>query len=73
MGLEFTHHAKNGMRRVGLSEVEVESLVRGNMPYDHDQSGRPRYVVIAKGVQVRIVLAVDKPNLVVTLHERRKR
>jgi len=71
MELEFSRHAKNRMRRLRVSSSEIERIVSGHRPYDLDPAGRPRYLGVVGGRTVRVVLAVDRPNLVVSLHERR--
>jgi len=73
MELQFTRHAKNRMRKLEMSASDVEAVVLGRRPYDLDLDGRPRYLGRIRGRQVRVVLAVDIPNLVVSLHERRNR
>lgn len=73
MELKFTRHALNEMRRLKISRSEVESMVSRVAPYDLDLDGRPRYMDEIRGIRVRVVLALDKPNLVVSLHRRRKR
>jgi len=72
MELRFTQHAKNRMRKLEISMRDVVDLVTEQEPFDYDREGRPRYIGMVRGIRVRIVLAVDRPKLVVSLHERRK-
>jgi hypothetical protein len=36
-----------------------------------DSKGRPRYVGRVRGVRIRVVVAVDEPDLIVTIHDRK--
>jgi hypothetical protein len=38
---------------------------------DFDEYGKPRYIGEIKGVRVRVVVALDEPDLIVTIHDRR--
>lgn len=72
MELRFTQHAKNRMRQLDISMSDVVDLVVEQEPSGYDPEGRPGYIGIVREIRVRVVLAVDKPNLVVSLHERKK-
>jgi hypothetical protein len=39
---------------------------------DCDEDGKPRYTGEIRGVRVRIVVALEEPDLIVTIHERRR-
>jgi hypothetical protein len=39
---------------------------------DSDEDGKPRYTGEIRGVRVRVVVALDEPDLIVTIHERRR-
>jgi hypothetical protein len=39
---------------------------------DADPENRPRYVGDVRGKRIRVVVAVDDPELIVTIHERRR-
>lgn len=59
------------MRRLGLSTEDIEVVVARPDHTDTDLSGRPRFTAQRGSYRVRVVLAVDRPDLVVTVHERR--
>lgn len=42
------------------------------MGLDRDSKGKPRYTGEIGDVCVRIVVALDEPDLIVTIHERRR-
>jgi hypothetical protein len=58
------------MRRLGLSPDDVERILREPLDRDTDPDGRRRYVGWRRGRRIRVVLAVDTPDLVATVHER---
>jgi uncharacterized protein DUF4258 len=67
----FTRHARNGMRRLGVTAEQVEAIIAAPERLDRDPEGRPRYVGMAGQRRIRIVAALDNPDLIVTVHERR--
>jgi hypothetical protein len=66
-----SRHARNQMRRLGLAVRDVEEICAAPEATSTDPDGRPRLVGHAGGIRVRVVLAVDNPDFVVTVHERR--
>jgi hypothetical protein len=69
--VELSRHAKNYLRRLGASIEEVERAIEEPIHSDRDWNGKPRYTTEIRGVRVRIVLALDEPDFVVTIHDRR--
>jgi hypothetical protein len=59
------------MRRRGWTEAEIELLVALNPMHDRDASGNPRYLGHVRGERVRVVVAMDNPDFVITVHRRR--
>jgi hypothetical protein len=51
---------------------EVEYLVQDLYLVDRDNNGKPRYEGVIGGIRVRVVVAVDEPDLIVTIHNRRR-
>ncbi|MFZ9668303.1 MAG: DUF4258 domain-containing protein [Solirubrobacterales bacterium] len=70
MGYRFSRHARNRLRALGISRKEVELLVASTHPVDRDLEGRPRHEGEVDGVPVRVVVAVDRPDLIVTVYGR---
>jgi hypothetical protein len=60
------------MREKGWREEDVERVVGAAMPSGPDDLGNPTYIGFIRDLRVRVVIALDEPDLVVTIHERRK-
>jgi hypothetical protein len=71
--MRLSRHAKNQARKYGIPESEIRRIVVFGYPVDHDSDGRPRYLGEVHGLWVRVVVAVDAPDLIVTIHPRRHR
>jgi hypothetical protein len=61
----------NGLREVRGTREEAESVVRNPIGKDLDPTGKPRYLGYLAGTLCRVVVALDEPDLVITVHERR--
>jgi hypothetical protein len=70
--VQLSRHAKNRLRRLKASIEEVERVVEEPTYFDRDRRGKPRYTGEIQGIRVRIVLALDEPDFVVTIHYRRR-
>ncbi|MCO5316392.1 MAG: hypothetical protein M9938_09575 [Solirubrobacterales bacterium] len=55
-----------------ISREEVEVFLDGRAPTDFDPEGRLRFTGEIRGIQVRVVQAIDRKNYVVTVHGRRR-
>jgi mRNA-degrading endonuclease RelE of RelBE toxin-antitoxin system len=66
----LSRHAKNELRALDATLSDVEKAIADPIRIDSDLEGRPRYTSYIRGIRVRIVVAVDEPDLVVTIHER---
>jgi hypothetical protein len=51
---------------------DAERVIEQPVGVDNDPEGRPRYRGFIRGIPVKIVVAVDEPDLIVTIHKRRK-
>jgi len=71
VGVRLSRHAKNRLRHLNGTAAEVECLIANPVRVDRDPSGKPQYTGYIQGVRVRVVLALDEPDFVVTIHERR--
>jgi hypothetical protein len=69
--VRFSRHAKNKAREMGASVADAEHLIVHPVYRDTDPQGRPRYTGLIRGLRVRVVVALDDPDLIVTIHERR--
>jgi hypothetical protein len=50
----------------------VEEVLRNPVRIESDEDGKPLYLGCLKGVFVRVVVALDEPDLIVTIHETRQ-
>jgi hypothetical protein len=70
--VRLSRHAKNRLRHLKATVAEVEYAIANPARVDRDPTGKPQYTGYVRGVRVRIVLALDEPDFVVTIHKRRK-
>jgi hypothetical protein len=70
--MRFTRHARNWARRLKLDVADAEELIARPDRVDRDRYGKPRYTGEVRGIRVRAVVAVDEPDLIVTIHRRRR-
>lgn len=68
----MTRHAKNRARFVGVTLPEIERVIDDPLYVEIDANGKPLYIGDLRGVRVRIVVALDEPDLIVTIHETRQ-
>jgi hypothetical protein len=69
--VRLSRHAKNELRRLEASVADVEGVIADPIRLDHDRFGKPRYTGYIGQFRVRVVVALDEPNFVVTIHERK--
>jgi hypothetical protein len=70
--VRFTRHARNRARKLGASiGDDVEGVIVRPVRIDWDEDGKPRYAGWIRDVYVRVVVALDDPDLIVTIHDRR--
>jgi len=69
--MRLTRHAKNFLRQIEGTLDDAERVIDDPVHSDRDADGKPRYVGEIRGVRVRVVVAVDEPDLIVTIHDRR--
>lgn len=70
--MRMTRHAKNRARHLEASLVDVEQIVQNPIYVEMDADGKPLYAGYLKGILVRVVVALDEPDLIVTIHETRR-
>lgn len=69
--MRLTRHAKNELRSLKATLEDVEEVIARPVSTDRDRDGKPRYVGYIGDVRVRVVVALDEPDLIVTIHKRR--
>ena len=70
--MRFSRHAKNKAGDLRVSVADAEALVARATVVDNDADGKPRYTDYIEGVPIRVVVALDDPDLIVTIYERRR-
>jgi len=69
--MRLTRHAKNYLRNAAATLSDVEQVIERPAFFDRDDEGRPRCTGEVRGVRLRVVVALDEPDLIVTIHDRR--
>jgi predicted dienelactone hydrolase len=69
--VKLTRHAKNKARWLGVTRKEIENVIAAPLRRDADSNGKPRYEGWVRDIRVRAVVALDEPDLIVTIQERR--
>jgi hypothetical protein len=54
-----------------VSIADAEAVIAHPIQVDRDEDGKPQYTGEIRGVRVRVVVALDAPDLIVTIHGRR--
>jgi hypothetical protein len=70
--MRLSRHAKNNARDLGIDVFDAEMVIADPVRIDRDAQGKPRYTGEVRGVRVRVVVALDEPDLIVTIHKRRR-
>jgi hypothetical protein len=63
----------NGLRDLRGTRQEAESVVANCFGKDFDEKGNSRYRGFIAGERCRVVVALDDPDLIITIHPRRRR
>jgi hypothetical protein len=56
---------------MGVTIEDAEAVVESSVFVDADDRWNPRYTGHIGDLRVRVVVALDDPELIVTIHERR--
>jgi hypothetical protein len=68
--VRFTRHAKNRMRFHRVTRLEAARIARWGEPDGFDPRGNPRRIGWVGDRRIRVVIALDEPDVVITLFER---
>jgi hypothetical protein len=71
--VRLTRKAKNGLRWIKGTAQEAEAVVKNEFGKDFDLDGNPRYRGYIAGSRCRVVVALDDPDLIISIHRRRRR
>jgi hypothetical protein len=55
-----------------MTQREVESMISHPQSIDRDGSGRPLYLGTVRGIPICVVVALDEPDLIVTIFRRER-
>jgi hypothetical protein len=67
--VRFTHHAKNKLRKIKGTAQEAESVAADQFEKDVDPKGNPRYRGFVNGKHCVVVVALDDPDVIITVFE----
>ncbi|MFL5899667.1 MAG: DUF4258 domain-containing protein [Solirubrobacterales bacterium] len=70
--MRFSRHAKNWARSRRFDVTDAEHVIANPVHVDQDETGKKRYTGEVRGYRVRVVVALDDPGLIVTIHRRRR-
>jgi hypothetical protein len=70
--VRFTHHAKNRLRKVKGTTQEAESVVADQLEKDFDPKGNPRYRGFIAGKRCAVIVALDDPDVIITVFEKER-
>jgi hypothetical protein len=55
-----------------MTQREIESMISDPDAIEHDEEGRPLYLGTVRGVPICAVVALDEPDLIVTIFRRER-
>ena len=70
--MELSRHAKNKLRGLPMTQLEVESMISDPDVIYRDETGRPLYLGVVRGIPICAVVALDEPDLIVTVFRRER-
>lgn len=68
----MTRHARNECRLYKIDPGDVEVVVSRPKKVGRDKDGKAIYEGAVRGRVMRVVVALDEPDLIVTIYPRRK-
>jgi len=68
--VELSRHAKNKLRALRMTPLDAEWVISKSIAIDSDADGRPRYLGDVRGTPVFVVVALDEPDLIVTIYRK---
>lgn len=69
MNLDYSLHARKRMRQRRISEEEVESCLQNQEILYTDKKGNPKYKAHIGKRYIKVVVAKDNPNFVITVED----
>jgi hypothetical protein len=72
VGVRFSRHAKNKARFYKIDFAQFDALVMTAQPVGFDPRGKPIFEGVIRGQTFQVVVALDEPDLIVTIYKRRR-
>lgn len=69
--MQFSRHARRRCRLYNVTQKEVDAAFPEAERVGTDNQGRPLYDMQIRHIRIRAVVALDRPDLIVTLFERK--
>ena len=69
MNLVYSTHACKMMKRRRISEEEVKACLQDHDILYTDKKGNPKYSTHVRGRYIKVVVAKDDPNFVITVED----
>jgi len=70
--VELSRHAKNKLRSLPVTQWEVEAMISDPDAIERDEDGNPLYLGSVRGTPICAVVALDEPDLIVTIFRRER-
>jgi len=70
--VELSRHAKNKLRDLPIAQADVELLIAHPDRINWDRGGRPLYLGTIRGIPICAVVALDEPDLIVTIFRKER-
>ena len=69
--MRFTRHARQRLKLYRVTRDQAEAIAASGTLTGHDASGNPRRTGAVDDRTIVVVIALDNPDLIITLYERR--
>ncbi len=69
--MRFTRHARQRLKLYRLTRDQAEAIAAGGVLTGRDARGNPRRTGAVDARTIVVVIALDNPDLIITLYERR--
>jgi hypothetical protein len=71
-GVRMTRHAKNECRLYDVDLADAEAVIARPIRIFKDETGKPIYEAPVHGRDMWVIVALDEPDLIVTIYPKRK-
>jgi hypothetical protein len=70
--VRLTKHARNRARLYGITQAEVKAVAAWGQPDGVDERGNPCRIDELDGRRIRVIIALDDPELIITVYPRNR-